>query len=435
VVDDFGVNYVGKEHAEHLVNILKKHYKSTIDWEGSLYCGISLKWDYDARTLDISMPGYIKKQLQRYKHVKKSRPQHCPFSPQPKKYGKAAQDPIPADESPKVDEKRKKKVQQIVGSVLYYARATDMTCLMALNEIGSEQAHATELTTAAAEQLLDYLETHPDAVIRFRASDMILNIHSDASYLSVKNARSRACGHFFLGSIPVDGEPIQLNAAIFTLCSILKFVVSSAAEAELGALFMNMKEGKIIRIILEELGHPQPPTPVHCDNETATGIANSTVKRQRSRSMEMKYFWAADQVQEGNFAVRWHPGHENLADYQSKHHVGAHHLAVRPWYLHTDNSPTELPRAPRPSTLRGCVGTLPNGYIRGAPLPKAPKCQRALAAHVEHSYVGTRRVGTLWSRSKPITVPTHVGLNQMDSCVPWSLPMLYTYEYTHASAQ
>jgi hypothetical protein len=59
----------------------------------------------------------------------------------------------------------------------------------------------------------------------------------------------------------------------------MKFVVASAAEAELGALFMNSKDAKIIRFVLEEMGHKQPPTPIHCDNKTAAGIANDSVKK------------------------------------------------------------------------------------------------------------------------------------------------------------
>ncbi len=131
-----------------------------------------------------------------------------------------------------------------------------------------------------AKQLLDYLATHPNATIRYHASDMIMNVHSDASYLSELDARSRACGHFFMGWSPTDGDPIQLNGAFFTLCTILRFVVATAAEAELGALFLNSKESMIFRMTLEELGHPQPKMPVHCD-------ANNTVKRQRSRSMDI----------------------------------------------------------------------------------------------------------------------------------------------------
>ena len=60
VVNDFGVKYVGKEHVEHLIKCIKEKYELTEDWSGNLYCGIKLHWDYNACTVDISMPGYIK---------------------------------------------------------------------------------------------------------------------------------------------------------------------------------------------------------------------------------------------------------------------------------------------------------------------------------------------------------------------------------------
>ena len=109
-------------------------------------------------------------------------------------------------------------------------------------------------------QMLDYLATNPNATLRYYASDMILNIHSDASYLSERNGRSRASGHYFMGWMPVANEPIKLNGAVHTLCTILKFVAASAAEAELGALFLNIKQGRIICLTLEEMGHPQSPS-------------------------------------------------------------------------------------------------------------------------------------------------------------------------------
>ena len=125
---------------------------------------------------------------------------------------------------------------------------------------------------------------------------MMLNIHSDASYDSERGAKSHTAGHYFLGRKPRDNAPIRLNGAIYTLCNIMKFVASSTAEAELGALFMNAKEGLIIRPTLKEMGHPQPPTPMHCDNSTAADIANGSVKRHRSRAMEMRYLYICDQV-------------------------------------------------------------------------------------------------------------------------------------------
>ena len=131
-----------------------------------------------------------------------------------------------------------------------------------------------------------------------------------------------------------------------------------------------MKESKIIRLTLAEMGHPQPPTPIHVDNSTAVGIANDSVKKQRSRSMEMRFFWTTDQVKQGHFTVKWTPGQENLADYFTKHHDSKHHREVRAWYLHENTSPRLLPRAAAPSALRGCVGNLPRGYSRTSPLPR-----------------------------------------------------------------
>ena len=149
-----------------------------------------------------------------------------------------------------------------------------MTALTALTTLGSEQAKSTAHTLKSTEHLLDYLATHPNAKLLYYTSAIVLNIHSDASYASEIGAKSRAAGHYFLGWVPRENEPIRLNGAIYTLCNIMKFVASSAAEAELGALFMNAKGGCIIRLTLKELGHPQPPTPMHCKNATAAGIAN-----------------------------------------------------------------------------------------------------------------------------------------------------------------
>jgi hypothetical protein len=186
---------------------------------------------------------------------------------------------------------------------------------MALSTIASEQTKGMERTLEKAYQVLDYLATHPNAAVRFRASDMVMNIHLDAPYLSEPKARGRACGHFFMGSVPKDGDPIKLNGAFHTLCLILRFVVASAAEAELGALFLNCQEGMIFKTTLEDLGHPQPKMPVHCDNATAVGIAANTIKRQRSRAMEMRYFWTCEKDAQKGYSFKWHPGMENLADY------------------------------------------------------------------------------------------------------------------------
>ena len=257
--------------------VLKKHYPLSEDREGRLYCGIELDWRYDERRVIFGMPGYVKKALAKYVHESPSQPQHSPLLIAPKKYKAVAQDPLPPDELPAVGEKEKTRIQQVAGTLLYYVRAVNLTILPALSTIASKQASPTEQTVRRVKHLLNYLSTHPKARMCFRALDMVMNVHSDASYFLERGGQSRAAGHFFLGWSPWDGAPIWLNGAFFTLSAILRFVTASAAEAELGALFLNMREGRIFRLMLKELGHPQPAMPVHCDSETAAGIVNGTV--------------------------------------------------------------------------------------------------------------------------------------------------------------
>ena len=105
-----------------------------------------------------------------------------------------------------------------------------------------------------------------------------------------QKAQTQTCGHFFMGWVPQKGEPIKVNGAFHVNLSILWFVFASAAKAKLGALFHNCQTGIIFWSILDDLGHPQPKMPDHCDNTTAVRIANSTVRRQCSQSMEMRLF-------------------------------------------------------------------------------------------------------------------------------------------------
>jgi hypothetical protein len=68
VVDDFGITYIGRDNAEHLMASIKKNYNISSDWTGSAYCGLKLDWDYRNNTVDLSIPGYIKAALHKYKH-------------------------------------------------------------------------------------------------------------------------------------------------------------------------------------------------------------------------------------------------------------------------------------------------------------------------------------------------------------------------------
>ena len=331
VVDDFGIKYVGRKHAEHLLATLRKLYpKVTEDWTGTLYCGIHLTWNKDYSNVELSMPGYIQNLLHKYQYSPKI-PQHSPHPYRKPQYGRKIQEPTPEDTSTLVSAEVKTKIQQIVGSLLYYARAVDPTILVALNAVSTQQAHATETTLQKVYQLLDFVATYPNAILVYTPSAMILKVHSDASYLSEPKAKSRFAGHFYLGSPPLHHT--TNNGAIHTTASILKNVVSSASEAEYGALYMNAKAAVSLRQALIDMGHKQPPTPMQTDNDTATGIANQTIKQKHSKTIDMRYHWIQDRIKQGQFDVFWKPGKTNLADYFSKHHPPGHHKIMRPEYL------------------------------------------------------------------------------------------------------
>ena len=155
------------------------------------------------------------------------------------------------DTSPLLDAKGIKRVQLIVGSLLYYASAADNTLLVALNAIGMQQSAAMEQTEKAISQLLDYVPTYPNDGTIYSSSSMVLASHSDAGFNNESKGRSRAGAHIFLSED--DLEP-RWNGPILTIAQIIKFVMTSAAEAELGALFVTAKELVPIRQTLKEMG-------------------------------------------------------------------------------------------------------------------------------------------------------------------------------------
>jgi hypothetical protein len=203
VVDDFAVKYVGKQHAEHLQNALLRTYELTTDWTATVYSSMTLKWDYNKRICDMSMPGNVSNVLRKFQHDSPKHPHHTPSWYVTLVYGAKTQYAT-RDETPPLTAQQCLTIQKVTGSVLYYTRAADPTVLMPLNDIATEQTKAREKTQAATNQMLDDLSTHPDATIRYHASNMVLHIHSDASCLSVSSARSRLGGLFFLGNKSPD---------------------------------------------------------------------------------------------------------------------------------------------------------------------------------------------------------------------------------------
>ena len=114
-------------------------------------------------------------------HETPPRPQHSPYVIAPKKYGKYAHDSLPPDDSPLVSKDKIKRIQGVVVSILCYARSVESTFLVGLNSIVIQQTSAIDNNIKRTEDLLNYAEIHSDSKKWYRASEMILQIHTDAS--------------------------------------------------------------------------------------------------------------------------------------------------------------------------------------------------------------------------------------------------------------
>ena len=140
-----------------------------------------------------------------------------------------------------------------------------------------------------------------------------------------------------------DSAVLPNNGSVLTITQIIKAVMSSAAEAELGSIFINCREAIPARHALETMGHKQPPTPIQTDNTTALGVVTNNIAIKRLKSMYMKLHWIRCRIAQKQFRHYWQPGPNNLGEYVTKHHPAIHHQAVRGIYL-TLKSKLELLR-------------------------------------------------------------------------------------------
>ena len=312
-----------------MVKTLQKYYDVTVDLDGKEYVKIELDWDYDNGLVHLSMAPYLKKALGQFQVEKPKKPVNSPYAYVPPKYG-AKEQLVETDDSPAASKEEQTLVQKVTGKFNWYGRAVDSTLLTALSALASQQSNPTVKTMERVKQFLDYAATQEPAVTTFRKSGMVLAIHSDAGYLNEPKARSRAGGHFFLSK---DVEDPPNNGAIHNNAEIIKAVMSSAAEAEIGSAYNNARKGVEIRNILHEMGHKQPKTPMQLDNSTADGICNLRVQPKQTKAMDMRYHWLRDREAQNQFRFYWHPGTKNRGDYWTKHHPPSHHVEMRPEIL------------------------------------------------------------------------------------------------------
>jgi hypothetical protein len=213
------------------------------------------------------------------------------------------------------------------------------------------------------QHLLDYVATHPDAILTYTKSNMILGIHSDASYLSKPKVRSCAGGHLFLSNGSVD---MPNNGTILNTSQIIKSLTSSTAKAELGALYINAREAISCCTLLKEMGHKQPPTPIQTNNSTALGIVTNKILPKCTKAMDMCYWWLHDRNNQEHFKYYWRTGPTNCDDYWTKHHCSAHRREKSPKIF----TPKFIVDALCASTNR-CPATLGKGFMVPSPIAAA----------------------------------------------------------------
>jgi hypothetical protein len=191
------------------------------------------------------MSTYIAKILERFEIEQEGKPYYSPAKYECT-FGRDAQ-LTETDNSLMISEVQQKRVQEIVGCLLYYARAVDPTMLCDTNRLGSQQANPTEKTYDASQHILNYAATYPVVETIYRASDMILRITSDGSYLSEKNGKSRIGGYADLIKKDIDPITAPINGAVHVISGILPCVVSSVLECEC----LNM-EGYLLMVKLDQ---------------------------------------------------------------------------------------------------------------------------------------------------------------------------------------
>jgi hypothetical protein len=358
VVDDFGVKYHHRKDFDYLVSTLSLLYHVKAHPVSTKFLGFSLHHNRSLKTLSLSYPGYISTLLTRLR-PNGVRPASTPSLYTPPSFGsRAPQSPTGPDFSPPASPAQFKELQVAVGYLLYYGRSVDARVLTATCALASEQVSPTLATMTRLDRLLGFVSAHPNGRKIYRASDMILCVHSDASYLSRPRAGSVAGSTHFMGSPALtflaDGP---INHPISTHSTRIPVVCSFVAEAEYGGLFAAARIAVDERNILADLGHPQPATVIFCDNEVAIGLANRTVCPKMSKSLDMRFHWLRDRIDQGQFRVLFVPGKKNLADFFTKALPVARHKVLAPFFAVDDDSTDSIDL--RLSTILFAASLLP----------------------------------------------------------------------------
>ena len=158
---------------------------------------------------------------------------------------------------------------------------------------------------------------------------MILAAHSDAGFHNESKGRSQARAHI---SLSEDNPIPRWNGPILSISQVIKFVMTSATEAELAALYITAQKQVPMRQTLIEMGWPEPPTPIQTDNTTAESVVNNKIFTKKLKSMDLRLHWLRCRETQKQFRIYWDKGPNNCGDYHTKQHPPVYGEAKRPLF-------------------------------------------------------------------------------------------------------
>jgi hypothetical protein len=307
VVDDFGVRYKSQADTDHIISTLEKYYyKLKVRSLGDVYLRMAIAFDQPNKTVSISMPGYVKKMLQR------CRPQYLLPGHRPTKIPGVYIAPSLSKKPQTVFIDRLEKPSPALVTHLqatrYYRNKlllehysiTPALSIPLFSRLPTNSHHSRRtLPDESSTRPIALSVTAPPTVgsnqIVYPTCDMVLHVFVDASYLCRSRARSVAGAIFFLGN---HNDPTSINGSIHVFSSMIPCVVASAGEAQYAALFAAGQHAASIRTTLSDMGYPQGPTIIMCDNTSAIGIATDSIKQKRSKAIDMRFHWIRDRVRQ-----------------------------------------------------------------------------------------------------------------------------------------
>jgi hypothetical protein len=270
VVDDFVVKVIGQTHADHLIHSLQSSTNMTINSDGKIFCGIHLDWNYKNRTVDLSMPDYVTKALAQIHHLPPKKPQHSPHPYSTPVYGQKQQYTKPTTKTCQLTPAQVKLCQAFAGLFNYYAHAINNTMQTAVSSIVSCVSTCFGKTSISASTsflimppLIPMLASYTKPLKCTSGFTLMLHISMNLKHAPVTVAITIS------PTLPIspDDPPLPHNAPILVNSKIIDAVMSSVQESETGSGFINAKYAVPIHTILQEMGHPQGPTPLQFNNK------------------------------------------------------------------------------------------------------------------------------------------------------------------------